>query len=139
MNARLRRRDRDDLPRRRETAASAINPNVTRVGIPSYPAHKLPHPLFDQPDETEMPLETDGALAPLEQDSVATTRFTQWPWRVAFAAPFSGRYVLIVQIGTGVMHLRRVQVFGSVLPHDIAADRRRLPENAGSTTTFTDA
>ena len=78
-----------------------------------------------------------------------TTRFTQagekdissdpeQPWRAAFAEPFAARHVRIVQAGTGVMHLRRVQVFGCVLPQS-AADLRRPPEYAGRATTTPDA
>jgi F5/8 type C domain len=55
--------------------------------------------------------------------SVWTTRFTQaepadispdpeWPWRVHFPEPFPARYVRIVLSGAGILHLRRVQVFG---------------------------
>jgi hypothetical protein len=55
-----------------------------------------------------------------------TTRFRQadpvnvsadpaWPWRVTFPKPFPARYLRIVLLGAGILHLRRVQVFGSVL------------------------
>jgi hypothetical protein len=34
------------------------------------------------------------------------------PWRVSFAEPFVARYIRIVLLGTGVLHLYRVLVFG---------------------------
>jgi hypothetical protein len=53
-----------------------------------------------------------------------TTRFTQAspcevssnperPWRVRFTDPLPARYVRIVLLGVGVLHLRRVQVYGA--------------------------
>jgi hypothetical protein len=55
--------------------------------------------------------------------STWTTRFTQatprdvssdpeWPWRVRFTDPLPARYLRIVLLGMGILHLRRVQVFG---------------------------
>jgi hypothetical protein len=55
--------------------------------------------------------------------SLWTTRFTQsqprevssnleWPLRVVFPDPSPARYVRIVLLGSGPLHLRRVQVFG---------------------------
>ena len=52
-----------------------------------------------------------------------TTRFTQavpinvssdpeLPWRLPFSEPFTARYVRIMLLGTGYLHLRRVQIFG---------------------------
>jgi hypothetical protein len=52
-----------------------------------------------------------------------TTQFTQatphdvssdpqWPWRVRFTHPSPARYLRIVLLGMGILHLRRVQVFG---------------------------
>ena len=38
------------------------------------------------------------------------------PWRQDFSDPFLARYLRIRMIGTGVLHLRRVQVFGTALP-----------------------
>jgi uncharacterized protein (DUF1810 family) len=56
-----------------------------------------------------------------------TTRFTQaepgevssdpkLPWRMRFTDPFLARYLRIILLGTGPLHLRRVQVFGRMLP-----------------------
>jgi len=44
------------------------------------------------------------------------------PWRVVFADPFLARYLRIRLSGHGVLHLRRVQVFGRALcPHYVRA------------------
>jgi hypothetical protein len=67
------------------------------------------------------------------RDGVAwTTCFTQAeagdvssaaesPWRMRFAESVNGRYLRITVLGTGILHLRRVQVFGRTLA------RLRLP------------
>ena len=39
------------------------------------------------------------------------------PRRVVFAEPFRGRYLRIVLTGVGILHLRRVQVFGAGNPN----------------------
>jgi hypothetical protein len=38
------------------------------------------------------------------------------PWRMRFSTPFPARYVRVVLSGEGILHLRRVQVFGRNLP-----------------------
>ena len=43
---------------------------------------------------------------------------TRFPWRVRFKGAFVTRFVRIVLLGDGPLHLRRVQVFGRVLPAD---------------------
>jgi hypothetical protein len=56
--------------------------------------------------------------------SAWTTRFTQadagdissdpdCPWEVQVAEPFPARYVRIVLTGMGILHLRRIQIFGT--------------------------
>jgi hypothetical protein len=71
-----------------------------------------------------------------------TTRYTQadtgdissdpdCPWEVQFAEPFPARYVRIVLTGMGILHLRRVQIYGTgrkkqrsrKKPADLGADR----------------
>jgi hypothetical protein len=55
-----------------------------------------------------------------------TTRFTQTdpgdvssdtesPWRLRFTDPFPARYLRMILLGVGPLHLRRVQVFGHIL------------------------
>jgi hypothetical protein len=66
-----------------------------------------------------------------------TVRFTQaqpcavssdpeWPWQVRFTDPLPARYVRIVLLGMGILHLRRVQVFGrsGVSPKRLDDDRQ---------------
>ena len=54
--------------------------------------------------------------------NIWTTRFTQTepkaissdpdsPWKAHFSKPFPARYVRIVLLGVGMLHLRRVQIF----------------------------
>jgi hypothetical protein len=52
----------------------------------------------------------------------------QSPWRVRFPDPFLARYLRIVLLGPGPLHLRRVQVFGRALPLRQNHPRKRRAE-----------
>jgi hypothetical protein len=60
-------------------------------------------------------------------DSSAISTDPESPWRTRFTEPFCARYVRIVLAGTGPFHLRRIQVFGRILPGraGIAAEEGR--------------
>jgi hypothetical protein len=49
----------------------------------------------------------------------------EWPRRLVFAPTFIARYVRIVVIGVGILHLRRVQVFGpSAVAEEVGSSRQ---------------
>ena len=45
-------------------------------------------------------------------DQTEVSADPQHPWRILFSDPFVGRYVRIMMLGEGILHLRRVRIFG---------------------------
>jgi Core-2/I-Branching enzyme/F5/8 type C domain len=73
-------------------------------------------------------------------EGIWRTRFTQSvpidvssdpdsPWRLRFTEPFRARYVRIALLGTGYLHLRRVQIFGRALDGSSNAVDLRMDAN----------
>jgi hypothetical protein len=60
-----------------------------------------------------------------QADPIDVSSEPESPWQIEFAEPFPARYVRIVLLGVGYLHLRRVQIFGRALssPDDLS-DRR---------------
>jgi hypothetical protein len=58
----------------------------------------------------------DWATRFSQADPIDISTNPELPWRVRFADPFLARYLRVVLLGAGPLHLRRVQVFGRIVP-----------------------